>query len=376
VTSPFRAVVIYSRVGAGHLSAARALAKELESSGRCTAHTVDIYVDCGRFPVTKFPAAYAALARDHPLLWSAIYGGSSASHLSPSAVLRPFLRSGLRRMLACERPDVVVSVLPAVNGLLSEATARSGARLEVVLTDWHSVHQFWVARGVQHYSAPTESARLDCIRYGASATAVDVTGIPVRPEFVDAVDRTEVRQSRLTELGLEPRRFTILVMVGGEGSPHALRNVAELANSRINAQLVVVCGRSDELRRQVEHLRARMPVRALGFVDDVAGLLRSADVLVTKAGGLTLAEAFCCGVPVVIHDVLPGQEAGNLEYVLAKGAVEYAPSPPRLIDVVCELLANPSRRASLAERGSQLARPHAADDIVKNVLARLERLRS
>src|SRR5205085_6284432 len=139
-----------------------------------------------------------------------------------------------------------------------------------------------------------------------------------------------------------------------------------------DAQLVVVCGRNAELRQRVERLAARVKLRALGFVEDVADLMHASEVLITKAGGLTLAEAFCCRMPVVVHDLLPGQEAGNLEYVLSKGAVLYAPRPSALVQVVSELVADPTRRAALAECGARLARPSAATQIAAHVLQRVE----
>jgi processive 1,2-diacylglycerol beta-glucosyltransferase len=108
-------------------------------------------------------------------------------------------------------------------------------------------------------------------------------------------------------------------------------------------------------------------------VDNVAELMRTCDVLVTKAGGLTLAEAFCCGVPVVIQDVLPGQEAGNLAYVLEQGAAAYAADPPSLARLIAELRADPAKRAELAACGARLARPAAARQIAANILARLDR---
>jgi processive 1,2-diacylglycerol beta-glucosyltransferase len=254
-----------------------------------------------------------------------------------------------------------------VNGVVAECVHP----FEVVLTDWHSVHRFWVAPGVDHYTTPTESARLDCIRYGAPASAVEVVGLPVRRAFALPFDPAE-RARCLSGLGLDPRRFTVLMMVGAEGSPGALRNVARLARTALSeAQLVVVCGRNATLRRRVEALPRNVPVRALGFVDNVAELMRSADVLVTKAGGLTLAEAFCCGVPVVVHDLLPGQEAGNLAYVLGEHAVEYAPRPAQLARTVKALQSDPARRADLVAQARRLARPQAADEIADGLLARL-----
>ena len=354
-------VVVYSRVGGGHLSAARALAEELESSGRATAKLVDAYLECGRFPLTTFPAVYANLARYHPRLWAMVYHGSN-SRLDPSPFFRPFLLDGFRRLMADERPDLVVSVLPVINGLLGEAAFEVGARFEVVLTDWHAVHRFWVTRGVDHYTTPTDSARQDCIRYGADPALVEVVGIPVRRAFDARVEGQDYRERARAALGLDPTRFTILAMVGAEGSPRALRSIARLAQSDANmhGQLVVICGRNDELKQHVERLPARLPLRAMGFVDNVAELMRAADVLITKAGGLTLAEAFCSGVPVVVYDVLPGQEAGNLQYVLGHAAAAPARDPSELIRVVAGLQRDPARRAALAARGTRLARPSAA----------------
>jgi UDP-N-acetylglucosamine:LPS N-acetylglucosamine transferase len=358
-------------VGGGHLIAARALAAELEALGTFTTRLVDAYVDCGRFPLPLFPRAYAILARHHPHLWSMIYH-SSGTRFAPRNILRPFLRDGFARLLAEEQPDLVVSVLPGVIDLLADATARTGARLEVVLTDWQSVHRFWVAAGVQHYTAPTDSARADCIRFGARPECIDVVGIPVRRAFGRVVDRQLVRQQRLGELGLDPHVFTILSMVGAEGSPRALANLAQVASLDLDAQLVVICGRNEDLRADVAAMPSRLPLRAVGFIEDIAELMRSADLLLTKAGGLTLAEAFCSHVPVVVQDLLPGQETGNLRYVLDQDAVEYAPDPGALGQLVKRLREQPERRTALIERGSRLARPDAARTIAANLQRRLE----
>jgi UDP-N-acetylglucosamine:LPS N-acetylglucosamine transferase len=366
---PLRVLIVHSRVGGGHLSAARALAFELESTGRVEPTLIDAYVECGRFPLTTFPTAYAWLARHQPFLWALLFHGSNTC-LDATRVLRPFLRDGLRRAVSQIRPHLVVSVLPVVNRLLVEAAAP--APVEVVLTDWHSVHRFWVGHGVRHYTAPTEPARLDCVRFGAPASAVDVVGIPVRRAFARIEDVGALRSRSLAGLGLDPGRFTVLMMVGAEGSPRAFESVARLVQVPIEAQVVVVCGRNEELRKRVEGLRSRVSLRALGFVEHVADLMRSADLLVTKAGGLTLAEAFCCGVPVVVYDVLPGQEAGNLDYVRRQGAVVHAPRPRGLPRLVAELYADAARRGQLAERGRRLARPDATPQIVQRALERLD----
>jgi processive 1,2-diacylglycerol beta-glucosyltransferase len=333
---------------------------------------VDAYIEAGQWPVTLFPRGYAELARHHALLWSLLYRVTNA--VRPRTGISRFVHGGLRRVMQAERPSVVVSTLPVVNDVLVQVAHAAGVRMEVVLTDWHSVHRFWVAPGVDYYTAPTDTARDDCIRFGAPAERVESVGIPVRRRFLEVArtSRESLRQ-RFIPLGLDPRRFTLLAMVGAEGSPRAVRNIARLLQLDLDAQTIVVCGRADDLRRSIERMPHRMPVRALGFVEDIPELMRSVDLLVSKAGGLTLAEAFCSRVPIVVHDVLPGQEEGNLAYALQHGAVVYAPTPDALADLVSRLSRDAVARTGLAERGSQLARPDAAERIARGVLARLAR---
>jgi 1,2-diacylglycerol 3-beta-galactosyltransferase len=414
VSAGIRVLIVYSRVGGGHVSVARALEEALLAArpagaerrsggaadpptrgGGVSVELVDAYLACGRPPVTWFPALYAELTRKHGHLWAAFYRATqrAAARLDGDRLLGPFLLPGFERVLAERAPDVVVSVLPGVNGLLAAAGRRHGRpRLEVVLTDWYDVHPVWVGRGVDRYITPTDAARLDCVRHGAAPERVDVVGFPVRSAFAAPPARADARAWLAAAHGLDPRRFTIVVMMGAEGSPHALANVRALLGLDLDAQLVVVCGRDARLRRRLAALQGcsgqgpqagervrgarlgprarpgRVELRALGFVAEVPSLMRAADVLVTKAGGVSLAEAFCCAVPVVIADPLAGQEAGNLTYALQRGAVAAARSPAALARLVEALARSPDRRAALAARGAALARPHAAACIARRLL--------
>src|SRR4051812_15570642 len=117
--APRRALLVYSRVGGGHLSAARALAEAFDDIGAVRSHLVDAYVECGRFPLTHFPRLYARLARYHPRLWALLFHGTN-HRFDPKRVLGPFLSERLRQCVVESRADVVVSVLPVINSMLAE----------------------------------------------------------------------------------------------------------------------------------------------------------------------------------------------------------------------------------------------------------------
>jgi UDP-N-acetylglucosamine:LPS N-acetylglucosamine transferase len=372
--TPRRITIVYGRVGGGHLSAAQALRAALldAAPGTLDVELADAYGSYARPPVSWFPAGYAKVVRNHPRFWSLFFESTQVSGMrfGGDALLGPFLSPGFRRLLREQPRDVVVSVLPAINGLLAGAAQRTSpsTRVEVVVTDFCGLHRSWRGRGVDRYTVATDRARLDLVRYGVSPAAVDVVGLPVRPEFVDPPARSDARAWLASIAGLDPDRFTVVVLVGAEGSPAALATVQALARLDADAQVVVACGHDARLRERVADLPHTVELRALGFVTEAALLMRSADVLVSKAGGASLAEAFCCQSAVVVADVLPGQEAGNLEYVLQRGAVDHADGPAATAALVAGLARWPSRRTELASRAAQLARPHAAAQIARRLV--------
>jgi 1,2-diacylglycerol 3-beta-galactosyltransferase len=101
----------------------------------------------------------------------------------------------------------------------------------------------------------------------------------------------------------------------------------------------------------------------LGIVDNMAHWMRCADVVVGKAGPGTIAEAACCAAPLVLTSCLPGQEEGNIEFVVSAGAGRYAPRPRDLVAEVGRLRRDPAALAAMGAAAAGLSRPQAAADI-------------
>jgi len=334
----------------------------------------DLYVDLARFPAGRFPWMYAMATRRVPWLWRAFY---RATDRPPRR--RPFRYAedvlggpGLRRILEKRRPDAVVSVLPGIADFTARSLSSVGvsATIEVVVTDWADIHLSWASHAATHYSVPTESAAESLRGAGVPAELVTVVGFPVREQFVGLRRDEEARRAARERLDLPLDRFVLLAMVGTEGSPAALAHLRALAMAPIDAEILVVCGRNVRLHRRVSRLETVNRLRALAYVEDVASLMLASDLLVTKAGGVTLAEAFCCGVPVVAFDPLPGQEVGNARFVRDRGAAELAQSPRDLARIVSELRWSPWHRVSLHEQGDRLATPESARLVASAIVRR------
>jgi 1,2-diacylglycerol 3-beta-galactosyltransferase len=181
--------------------------------------------------------------------------------------------------------------------------------------DLVTIHPAWIYSDVDWYLVPTTEARLACLHYGIDPERVLEVGLPIRTEFARAdLTRWEARY----QLDLDPETFTVLMMGGGEGSGR-LRDLATLlVESAPALQILVVTGRNALLRRRLEAVGEHPLVRVFGYVDDILPLMAACDLVVSKAGPCTIAEAVACQRPLLLTDHLP-QEEGNVLWVCENG---------------------------------------------------------
>jgi 1,2-diacylglycerol 3-beta-galactosyltransferase len=145
-----------------------------------------------------------------------------------------------------------------------------------------------------------------------------------------------------------------------------VKRVAKALNeAALPATLVVICGRNAELKADLEALDWKMPVHLYGFTTEMPAFMAASDMLLTKAGPGTISEAFISGLPLVLYARLPGQEDGNVSYVVQEKAGIWAPRPREVIDAVRHWIEVPEARRQAAEASLRMARPGAARQIAR-----------
>jgi 1,2-diacylglycerol 3-beta-galactosyltransferase len=135
--------------------------------------------------------------------------------------------------------------------------------------------------------------------------------------------------------------------------------------ARLPLQLVIVTGRNQTLQQQMENYPWQIPARVYGFTRQMPDFMRAADVLITKAGPGTISEAFIAGLPIILYSKMPGQEDGNVAYVVDEGAGVWAPRPEKVVETLRGWLADPAARQAVAANALRLARPDAARRIAR-----------
>lgn len=196
----------------------------------------------------------------------------------------------------------------------AKASGRKAPPFATVVTDLTSCHPTWFHRGVDRCFVPTEEVAALARRVGLTNAQIVQHGLPIRPAFAAPLPpRPALRQ----KLGLAPQGSVVLLMGGGEGmgllEPTALALAEALPPS---AQIVVVCGRNAALASRLAARQWPCRLVAKGFVSNIDEWMGASDVVITKAGPGTIAEALIRGVPLLLNGAIPCQEEGNVPFVV------------------------------------------------------------
>ncbi|TDE87442.1 glycosyltransferase [Deinococcus sp. S9] len=366
-----RALILSASFGSGHHQANDALDRALRAAGvNLRARHADFIAYLNAFERAVTVGTYAAWLRYAPGMYKAFYEWTD-QETEPRALTGTFSWLGLRGMLRdlrAVRPEVVVSSFPTPVALAHTARQRLGADFlnALVVTDYR-VHHHWARPEAELLMVANEEAREQMARWRIPDANVAVTGIPIAPAYraLIGADRTALREKH----GLKPDEPLILVSGGGTGTYRALNRVLnELANLGRRVQVLVLAGAQGRGVTRV----GGATIHALGFTTAFPELLAASDLVVGKAGGLTVAEATALGVPLVIFEPIPGQEEHNADYLLRHGAGLWARELTDVRPAVLRAL-DPDEHARLSAHARAISVPDAADRVAAALLRRLGR---
>jgi hypothetical protein len=318
--------LLYIDAGGGHRAAATALAAVLEREGSWSVQLTSLQklldpIDpVRRLTGKRLEDLYNLLlrhgwTRGAEQMLVPLHAAIRHYHPETVAILESHWREA--------RPAIVASLVPQFTRAIYESLSRvdDSVPLATILTDFADFPpHFWIEPQNQYYICGTERAAEQAITLGVARERVlRTSGMIVHPRFYEAppVERDLDR----IRLGFDPKRPTGLVMFGGQGSV-AMREIASrLDASELAVQLILICGRNQNLEDELRNESSRCPRVVIGFTAEVPYYMQLADFFIGKPGPGSLSEALLMKLPVIIERnarTMP-QERYNVDWVLEKG---------------------------------------------------------
>ena len=358
---------LFSDTGGGHRSAAEAIieATNLAYPGCMTTEMVDFFKAYAPPPFDLAPATYPPMA-SVPEMWGFGFRISDGRRRTRALVnvLWPYIRKAAYKLIEEHPCDLYVSVHPIVNAPVLRALGPDDPQYITVVTDLVSTHAFWYQHMADKVLVPTERARQRGLMYGLLPDQVEVVGLPVADRFCHlSADRRAIR----ARLGCPQDLPVILLVGGGDGMGPLEKTAHAIASAGLNAALVIISGHNRRLKARLETSSWPLSTFIYGFVRDMPDFMQAADVLVTKAGPGTISESFIAGLPIIMYSRMPGQEDGNVTYVVDEGAGVWAPTPEEVVDALHNWLNNPASRQKAVDACLRMAMPNAAREIAHQI---------
>ena len=275
-------------------------------------------------------------------------------------------------------PHIVVSVHPLTQHLfgriLRELNLTDQIPLVTVVTDpCYGFWRAWACDDVSLYLVANEDARQQLIDYGVSAKKIKISGLPLHPKFREVTE--SVAQDARRAYGLDPDKFTVFVNAGWVGGGNIPTIFRELVRGELDVQAIFLAGKNEGLRLEAEEIAktAKFPVKVIGYSDDVEKLMHSANVMVSKLGGLTTFEALACRLPIIADATTPPmpQEAGTVKLIAKRGAGILLERASDIVPTIQSLIGDSSRYRDMKAATAAMAVPNATEHIIREITALL-----
>jgi len=364
-------LILTSDAGFGQRSAANALKTALlrKYDEQCEV-TIINPLDDPRTPafLRESEEDYIRLIQKAPEIYR--LGYKASDNEIPSAIIENLLILALYEVMGeivrTHLPDVIVSTYPMYQSALRAFFDLNAVcvPLIVVVTDLITVHRMWFVTGVDLCLVPTEQVKKLALENGMKAEKLRITGIPVSPQLTDSkLSKKELRQ----KLGWEADLPTLLA-VGSRNVDRLAETLHVVNHFGLPLQAAVTAGKDQALLDKLEAMEWHIPAHIYGYVDNMPEMMRAADAVICKAGGLVVTESLAAGLAIMLIDVIPGQEEGNRDYVVQNGAGVMAAKPMQVLETLAHWMVDGRRGlGEAAANARRIGRPIAAMDAAEMI---------
>ncbi|MED6205154.1 Monogalactosyldiacylglycerol synthase 2, chloroplastic [Stylosanthes scabra] len=372
-------LILMSDTGGGHRASAEAIrdAFQIEFGDEYRVFIKDVWKEYTGWPLNDMEGQYKFMVK-HVQLWNLTFHSTSPRwiHSAYLAAIAAYYARDVEAGLMEVKPDIIISVHPLMQHIPLWVLKWQGLQKKVifttVITDLTTCHPTWFHPWVNRCYCPSQEVAKKAQQEGLSEEQIKVCGLPIRPSFARAV---LVKDELRAEFEMDPNLPAVLLMGGGEGFGPVKKTAKALGESLYDkeaqkpiGQIAIICGRNKNLASTLEAIEWKVPVTIRGFEKQMAKWMGACDCIITKAGPGTISEALIRGLPIILNDYIPGQEKGNVPYVVENGAGVFTRSSKETAKIVAEWFSTKQDELKkMSESALKLAQPEAVFDIVRDL---------
>lgn len=360
-------LILTAGLGFGHHQASNAMTESLiEQDPLIATEIVDFLTLLPKTLAKGVPWGHQSLAKHWPKGYGMMY--RTTSWMSQFKTWnrieqRPGLNN-LDQLLKRLRPKLVVAMHPMPLMAISvlRRDRRYLGKAVAIITDY-AVHPDWVRKEIDHYCVATDDVREILLRRGFSAEHITTTGIPLRHAFHAPIDYSIARR----KLGWDahPR---VLFVVGSQGMKikRATEALDKLMKLPEQVHVVVITARDKALYQSLSS-RAENGRRltVVPYQNNIHEWMAASDLVITKAGALTISEVLSLSRPLLIFRPLPGQETGNTRWLMQSGAAVHCETPDELLHWTEKILDSAPLSENMESAASTIPLQSSATSIAK-----------
>lgn len=366
-----KVLIVYISDVSGHRQAAKAIKQVFkERYPSFTIREENLFRHGNSFVRCSLDSLYYAIIKLAPWFWDLIWDSKEVywlTYLLRNILYRMNYHRLYRKVIKPFNPQVVVCTHSLSCAICSsiKQDKKMNYLLTAVPTDFY-LNPYWFYKNVDMYFLPPGGSNLEDVKRKVPSCKLQISGIPISPEFSKPKDRNYLKKKWQVKENL----FTILIMGGGQGLGAIKKIVLALKGSRFPLQVIVVTGTNRKLKKNLLRLGPELNFyfKVLSYVKEIDELMELSDLLITKPGGLTTAEALSKALPIVAVDSITGQERRNKKLLLENDLAFGLNSIQDIVPVVHRFLNGDFNKELWRKKVRDIARPNSSEEIVRRIV--------
>jgi processive 1,2-diacylglycerol beta-glucosyltransferase len=366
-----KVLIIYASFGSGHKRAAEAVFEEFKQN-QISAEMRDL-LEFLPAPMSRFYSfAYEFMITRGRTLWRLTYNLVNAPkgpYKPATAITQKWQFSKLKKFLKNSDFTHVIATHFTPAALLTDWRSFQDldCRIFSIITD-HEAHRCWRRTGLDHYFVASTRVSAEMQQIGVPEKDITISGIPISSAFATTLTREEARRS----WNLPDQAKVILVLCSALTLKKSIQMLEEFAALNNDLLYMVVAGADATREQGLKQKFAEDPrFTVFGFTSRIPEMMRAADLIVTKPGGLIVSESLAMGLPQILLEPIPGQEEANARFAVEEGSAICVNHRSGIYkDTLLQIVSDPAKLEQMSEAARRAGRPKAASEVVETILSR------